>query len=238
MKRPLIAGAGLTALIVLAVAVGPGSAGTRSSQTPGVTGNFSLIQMVHQTQNTPSGPVTLPGVNPWDGSNNPTVRYTYRSIPCTGPAPVNNIASDLPSYNNRVRGSRSPSSMRAHPFTFKLVKVKGRWRMRGQITFTVCKLDGGATKSPDPIPDANKPKIVMRFDTAYRRVNPETLRFNGVLKVAGGTGRYADLTGKGTIAGYLFCFGQECAKRGGKYLDGQFAIQGDYRDPTPDLAAG
>jgi len=190
--------------------------------------------MVHTTQ---GGFGNLPGVNPWDGLDRPDERYTYRSIPCTGPAPVNNIASDLPTYNNRVSGSRSPASMRAHPFTFKLLKIKGRWRMRGQITFTVCKLSGGPTKSPDPIPDANKPKIIVRFDTAYRRMSNETLRFNGIAKVRGGTGRYSDLTGEAKMAGYLFCFAPEgCANKGGKYLDGQFVLHGDYKDPTPDLA--
>jgi len=50
---------------------------------------------------------------------------------------------------------------------------------------------------------------------------------------------HADLTGSGTIAGYLFCFApQGCGGTGGNFLDGQVSMQGKYADPTPQLAAG
>ncbi len=206
----------------------------RATQDRPIRGDFSLVMMVHTSS---GGFGNLEGVNPWDGTPTPG-RYAYRSIPCTGNAPVNNISSDLPSYNTRIAGSRSPTSMRAHPFTFQVRRHRGRWEMFGSIKFTVCKLGGGATAAPDPIPDESKPKIIVGFRAAFRRTTNESLRWAGRFRIEGGTGRYRELTGSGTIAGYLMCFAPEgCpAAGGGRYLDGQFTMQGAFRDPTPSLA--
>jgi len=225
--------ASATVVVGLALAV-TGSADTRKAQRPGVSGRFSLVMMVHTTS---SDFGNLPGVNPWSGARRRGTVYVYRSIPCTGDAPVNNIASDLPSYNQRVRGSRLPSSMRAHPFRFSLVRRDGKWRMKGRIAFTVCKLGPGPTPQNDPVPDARKPRINVHFEAAFRRVTGETLRWNGRFRIRGGTGRYDDLTGSGDIAGYFLCFNPRgCVALGGRYLDAQMTLQGRYRDPTPDLS--
>lgn len=206
----------------------------QAAQRGGVKGKFSLIMMVHTSS---GGFGNLPGVNPWSGNRRSRARHAYRSIPCTGNAPVNNISSDLPSYNNRVRGSRVPSSMRAHPFAFRLRRARaGRRRMVGSINFTVCKLGGGPNANPDHVPDERKPRIRVRFHATPRRINAETLHFDGTFRLRGGTQRYRGLRGSGTIAGYLFCFNPAgCAATGGRYLDGQFAMQGNYADRTPRL---
>lgn len=201
----------------------------------GVSGRFSAVMMIH-TSSSSFG--DLPGVNPWDGRRRTGTRFRYRSIPCTGNAPVNNISSDLPSYNTRVAGSRVPSSMRAHPFSFRLRRTRNRkWEMVGTITFTVCHLMPGATPANDPIPDENKPKIRVRFRSKFARMTPESLRFHGSFRLVGGTQRYEDLRGSGRISGYFLCFNPAgCAELGGRYLDGQFVMHGRYRDPTPDLS--
>lgn len=65
------------------------------------------------------------------------------------------------------------------------------------------------------------------------RVTAEEVTFSGSFKLAGGTGRYADLTGEGTIAGYFFCFDpQGCAANQGRYRDMQLVLMGTYYDPT------
>ncbi len=210
-----------------------GAVKPRAAQGSGVAGKFSLIMMVHTTS---SSFGDLPGVNPWDGRTRPGTRYVYRSIPCSGMAPVNNISSDLPSYNTRVKDSRVPSSMRAHPFSYRLVKEDGKWYMAGRITFTVCKLGSGPTPPDDPITDADKPKIKVSFKARFVRVGGETLRWNGRFKLRGGTGRYEDLSGSGEIAGYFLCFAEPgCVASGGKYYDAQMVLHGDYEDPTPQL---
>ena len=199
-----------------------------------VSGNFSLVMMVHT--NASAGNFNVP-TEPWNGALRNNAVFTYRSIACTGNAPVNNIASDLPSYNTRVAGSRAPSSMRAHPYYMRLKRTSRGWLMRGTIVFTVCRLGGGPNPSDDPVPDADKPKINMRYEARFTKVNGELVRYNGRFRIIGGTQRYEDLTGSGSMAGYFFCFQPSgCAANGGNYADGQFVMHGSYRDPTPQLA--
>jgi hypothetical protein len=221
----------VAAVLAAAVPVGSGSAATTGQA---VAGNFSLVLMVHQKSST--GP--LPGVHPWDGRPKAGVTYAYRSIPCSGPAPVNNISSDLPSFNGRVRGSTLPNSTRAHPFTFRLRKVRGKWLMQGTLRITVCKLGPGATPQPDPIPDESKPKIDVALTASFQRYNGESLHWAGPFRLRGGTGRYRTLTGSGTASGYFTCLAGCAATSSSTYQDGQFTLQGTYRDSTPDLASG
>ena len=239
LRRRFLAagGAGLAAGALGLAQVGPTAAQAPTTERA-VSGDFSLIMMVHTTASTPN--FTVPATNPWNGARAPG-RFTYRSIPCTGAAPVNNISSDLPSYGARVQGSRAPSSLRAHPFRIRVRRARnGRaWELVGRMILTVCQLRGGPTAAPDPVPDADKPKIDVRFVARFKRHSVENLNWKGTFTLAGGTGRYRGLTGSGQIAGYFFCFNpQGCANTGRRYLDGQLVMHGDYRDPTPQLAAG
>ncbi len=233
-KRWAPVGALTTLLLISTVQAGEGARGTQA-QERGASGNFSLQAMMHQS--TAQFP-QLPGVRPWNGRSRDSV-FAYRSIPCSGNAPVNNISSNLPSYNGRVRDSRVPSSTRLHPFRFRARRVGRFVLMTGRTTLTVCQQKSGPTPNPDPVSDASKPKIKIVFKARYRRENAEHLRFAGTFDIVGGTERYEDLTGSGTIAGYLFCFAPEgCTGTGGNFLDGQLSMQGTYADPTPQLAAG
>ena len=236
LRRRFLAagGAALAGGAVGLVQAGPSLAQAPTNDRP-VSGEFSLIMMVHTTQSTPS--FRVPATVPWGGIPRIGRSYSYRSIACTGAAPVNNISSDLPSYGARVEGSRAPSSMRAHPFRIRVRRARsGGWELLGRIQFTVCQLRGGPTPDPDPVPDIDKPKINVRFTARFKRLNVENLRWNGRFTLTGGSGRYDDLTGSGRIAGYFFCFNPEgCANTGRKYRDGQFVMHGNYRDPTPQL---
>lgn len=199
----------------------------------GVSGRFSAVMMVHTSS---SNYGNLPGVNPWNGSRFGRSGFIYRSIPCSGAAPVNNISSDLPTYGTRVQGSRAPASMRAHPMGFRVRKNKGVWEILGSIKFTVCKLGGGPTAANDPVPDSEKPTIRVGFRAPFTRETGELVRWSGRFTITGGTQRYEDLEGSGVISGYFMCFAPAgCTALGGKYLDGQFTMQGEYRDPTPQL---
>ena len=93
----------------LQVAGLPVPPGPRSES--GLRGYFSAVLMVH----TPDWPAAT-DVKPWDGFTDGT--FTYRSIPCSGNAPVNNISTDLTTYNTQIPGSRVPASTRAHPLEF------------------------------------------------------------------------------------------------------------------------
>jgi hypothetical protein len=217
---------------VLALA-SSGSAAAPRRTDRGVSGHFSLILMVHTLGSIPE--YSVPATHPWSGALESGATYSYRSIPCTGNAPLNNISTDLPSYGSRVVGSRPPVSVRGLPFAFKLQRVKKVWQMRGSISLAVCKLSGGPNATPDPVPDVSKPKIVFAFAARFTRMTPEEIEYRGTFRIAGGTGRYADLTGSGTIAGYLFCFAAEGCAAKGSFQDNQMVLQGSYHDPTPQL---
>ena len=229
-RIPLIttAGAGIALVGILGASAASPAQGTR-----GVSGRFSLVMMSHTT----SAGAQLPGVNPWNGSRQASnERFAYRSIPCSGPAPVNNLSTDLPSYNGRVAGSRLPNSARAHPISFRVVRVRGGGsEIRGNITLTVCKLASGPTATPDPIPDAQKPKIRVFFRAGFARTSLQEVSFSGTFKLIGGSGRYRDLTGAGRIAGYITCFGEQGCGPDRTLLDTQYTLQGNFRDPTPQL---
>ncbi len=165
-RRFLAAGSAVVAGSVLGLAqVGPSAAQGPADDRP-VSGHFSLNMMVHTTRSTPN--FSVPATVRWGGAKRIGRSFSYRSIPCTGAAPVNNISSDLPSYGTRVRGSRAPSSMRAHPFRIRVRRARaGGWESVGRIQFTVCQLKGGPTPDPDPVPDAQK----RRSTSASRRAS-------------------------------------------------------------------
>ncbi len=184
----------------------------------GAQGSFGLAAMVH-TPNWPSA-----DVQPWDGTSDG--EFVYRAIPCAGNAPLNNISSNLPTYNSLIPGSRSPASTRAQPFRFKVVNRV----MAGSISLIVCKLGPGPTN--DGKPDTERDRITVDFHaTADRRTDEETT-FDGTFTIIGSTGRYAQLTGSGTIHGYLMCFDPKGCAEGnqGRFRDMQFVLEGTFSD--------
>jgi hypothetical protein len=204
----------------------------RSSQADVVRGDFQLLAMVHSTDTQDENRLIE---SPWNGVNRGNFRY--RSRPCTANAPVNNLSSNLPSYNGRVAGSRLPASTRLQPLSFSVLRTKkGKPVLGGTADIVVCQLASGPTANPDPIPDAQKPRIRISFRAPYTRHSSESTSYGGTFKILSGTGRYEDLTGSGTIQGNFFCLGsRRCDQRGGAQFDGQLTLQGTYRDPTPQL---
>lgn len=239
MKRAMLVAAvalvlGTSAVVAAPGDGGSGDAGSAQSERP-VRGTFSTVLMVHTT-GTSFG--DLSGVRAWDGIYREREVFSYRSIGCSGNAPVNNIGTDLTTYNARVLGSRVPASIRAHPFAFRFVRDEGRWVMQGQIELVACKMGPGPTPQSDPVPDRQKDRIYVRFFVRTITVNRETARFHGRFVIRGGTGRYEDLRGRGDIAGYFLCFAQGGCAQAGRYADAQMTFSGDYEDPTPQLSAG
>lgn len=201
-------------LVTLSVASAPASWASAE-------GTFGLAAMVH-THDWPNNV----DVKPWDGSGGG--EFVYRAIPCSGNAPMNNISSNLPTYNSLIPGSRSPASTRSHPFRFTVRDGK----LTGTINLTVCKLGSGPTR--DEIADGNRDRIFVNFQAdAIKRTGEETV-FSGTFKIAGGTGRYQRLTGDGVIRGYFMCFDPKgCVEgNGGKLRDMQYVMEGRFSDPA------
>lgn len=194
-----------------------------------VEGAFSLFAMVHTM--TLEGPEGAVETHPWDGVA--AGGFSYASMPCSGDAPVNNVATDLPALGGTMSGSRVPVSVRSHPLRMEVDASGG---LRGSIALTVCRLGPGPTADPDPVADLAKPRIKVGFEGAVDRRDATFVPWSGTFTLRGGTGRYAQLGGEGHIAGYFFSKdAQEGAARGA-LLDGQYAMIGRYRIPAP--AAG
>lgn len=215
---PLAAVTLMTGLMPVGSAAGAAS--------PAMAGDFSLMAMVHTTQYQDAD-LVMQDPNPWDGSaaRGP---YRYASIACTGNAPVNNISTNLTTYNSRLPESRSPASTRNHPFEFV---VQGP-TLRGSVVLTACQQGPGATESPDPVPDGRKDKIFLNWTATYERTSPEEVSWSGRFAITGGTGIYEDLTGRGAVSGYFFCFADEGCESLGEFRDAQYTMTGTYRDPT------
>lgn len=196
------------------------SGGAMAQTAEGVAGDFVLQAMTH----TPDWP-NATDVEPWGGESEG--EYTYRAIPCSGNAPMNNISSNLPTYSARIEGARSPASTRAHPMRFTVEDG----RMQGTIAFTVCKLGPGPTQ--DDIEDSERDQIMIDFEADAEKITAEELNFKGRFTIAGGTGEYSDLTGEGVISGYMFCFDPRgCEANENRFRDMQLVLEGTYSDPT------
>ena len=187
---------------------------TTGASAQGVEGTFGLAAMVH----TPDWPNNAQ-VAPWDGKSDG--EFAYRAIPCAGNAPLNNISSNLPTYNGLMPDSRSPASTRSHPFKFN---VKAG-QMTGSIALTVCKLTPGPTN--DGRPDSERDRIDIEFTATSMRGTPEETTFSGTFVIPGGTGRYAKLAGSGTIRGYFMCFDPKGCVEGNKGMlrDMQYVLE-------------
>ncbi len=229
-------------LVVLAAALLPATHAVSqvgdnpSPQPPGtIQDDFSLMQMVHTVPSHGGPPV------PWDGESPGTFRYN--SIPCEGRAPVNNIASNLPSFNSRIPGSASPVPTRNHPFEFTVRQgaTPNEILMDGRITLTVCSVQRWPLN--DPRPDPAKSKIFFEFTSTAEKESPEEVHFDGRFRITGGTDIYEGLTGEGRIHGYLFCFNAVPAEDvpaggfcgGTEYRDGQYTMTGWYNAPRTAL---
>lgn len=185
-------------------------------------GSFHLMAMVH-TADWPS----RNDVAPWDGRADG--EFVYRAIPCSQNAPVNNLSSNLPTYNSLIPGSRSPASTRSQPFRFSVKDGK----MNGSIALIVCKLARGPTE--DGLADAARDRICVNFQADANRLADREVVFSGSFRIAAGTGRYEKLTGAGSIHGYFMCLNPaegESAESKAMLRDLQYVLLGTFRDPA------
>jgi predicted small secreted protein len=202
-----------------------------------VRGSFSMVAMAHTTEYA-GADVEEGEPNPWSGAPAPGGPYRYAAIPCSENAPVNNISSDLPSFNTMIPGSRVPASTRSHPFEFEVVEDDdGDLRLEGTIEMTVCQLRSGVTPDPDPVPDADKDRIRFEFSADFDEATAESTVWRGTFEIVGGTGPYEELRGQGQIAGSFFCFAPEGCEGLGELRDLQYSLIGTYRVPAEALDA-
>lgn len=192
---------------------------------------FNLIAMSHTSPETVRGLEIEVETTPWDGESTDGP-FSYASAPCNQDAPINNVSSNLPSFNTQLEDSRSPASTRLHPFEFDIDDIEdGAGEMSGTITLTVCHPRFGVTPDPDPVPDEDKDRIVFDFTASLMQPTVEETTYSGTFEVTEATGPYEGLQASGQIAGYMMCLGPEpCAQRG-EFRDAQVAMIGTYEPP-------
>jgi hypothetical protein len=190
---------------------------------------------------TPSG---LPTTAPTDPLSAPVTRsdtFTYSTITCASPFPPwNNVGLQFdPDYP----GLADPASVR-HEFQGVVIAATpsgDRGVVRGTITSYLC--EGGVRTD----------QIVSRF-TAVLRPSTATavplvgngpvpttggLDLRGNAHILGGTGRFADMSGNGSIIGQFTCLPStlqrnavgSCAELGG-YSEVPFHVDGHFKDRT------
>jgi hypothetical protein len=195
---------------------------------------FNLIAMAHSSPETVRGLTIEVETTPWDGASTGGP-YSFASAPCHEDAPINNVSSNLPSFNTRLEGSRSPASTRLHPIEFDVLTLEdGRGELQGRIELTVCQPRFGVTPEPaeaDVPPDEEKDRIFIRFTAVVDLPTPEEATYHGDFTISGGTGVYDGLEGGGEIAGYFMCLGPDTCEDLGEFRDAQVAMIGSYTAP-------
>lgn len=190
---------------------------------------FNLIGMAHTSPATPGGLPIEVKTTPWDGTSTGGP-YSYASAPCSANAPINNVSTNLVSFNTRLKGSRSPASTRLHPVQFEVLSNdNGSGELRGTIDLTVCQPRFGVT--PPGKEDTARDRITFTFTATFTQPTKEETTWGGEFQIKDATGVYQGIRGSGRIAGYFMCLGPErCAQRGG-FRDAQVAMIGSYDPP-------
>lgn len=207
-----------------------GGSDSREASLDQFDSRFNLIGMAHTAPRTARGLPIEVDTEPWDGTSTGGP-YSFASAPCSADAPINNVSTNLVSFNTRLEGSRSPASTRLHPFEFEVLSLAdGAGEMRGTIDLTVCQPRFGVTP-PDGGPDTERERISIEFTADFTQPTAEETTYAGQFEITEGTGPYEGIRGSGEITGYFMCLGPErCAQLGGP-RDAQVVMVGSYEAP-------
>jgi hypothetical protein len=219
MKRMLLPVFGVTASLLL---VGPAAA-----QTGVLRGSFTLSAHAHSRQfGSPSGAPTLfPTVTVPSPGRLGT--FAYSAIPCDQPAPFNDRAL---SFEPAYPGVASPAAV--------------RHLIEGTITPRTASGDSGVVSGTVTTilceNGAEGDRITFSFHGRFVETSDNDLSIvGGRFVIAGGSGRFVDLVGRGTLEGRFTCLpailsrnsAQSCAQLGA-FSDAVFSLEGSFIDPS------
>lgn len=207
---------------------------------------FSLMAMVHsppQADPRPNAPGPPVPTVKWDGRKEGGP-FSYSSVRCIDPAPINDVSTNLTTFNGRIPESFSPASIRLQPVEFRVTKGGDSGRIEGTINLVACGLSSGrfSRVGEDPAaaeaPDDKRDKITFSWGANYKRVgyaglspNASEAAWVGEFSIIGGTGRYQGIQGSGHISGSFLCLeGGGCSQP--EYTDGQVVMVGTYKAPN------
>lgn len=157
--------------------------------------------------------------------------FSYASVPCSTSVPFNNRALE---FNPDYPGIKDPASARfiTEGEVTDVSRSGKQADVEGTITMFLC--ENG--KEGDQIEFAYDAKLIVRSD------NLAMVR--GTFDIVGGTGRFADIDGQGSIHGQLTCLERVLARAGaescadyGAFTDAVF-FRGPTDDPSPEDITG
>lgn len=198
-----------------------------SSKKPadGASGSMSLTVHAHSSQfGGPGGNPLLAGTT--DPLEFPVEEggFSYSSVTCEDPARFNDVAL---SFDPDYPGIEDPAPVR-HIVEGEVTDFSGKTgTVQGTITTFLCQ----GNKEAD--------RIDTEFEGTIRLISDNELRLTGTYEITGGTGRFSDLSGEGTITGELTCLPTTLERTGadscadlGAFSDAVFSLQGEFSDPT------
>lgn len=211
---------------------------TRNSGDP-----FSVMAMVHAAE--AGAPADAPGppvpTIKWDGRKGGGP-FSYSSVRCIDPAPINDVSTNLTTFSGRLPDSFSPASIRLQPIEFRVVQGGDAGRLEGTINMVACGLSPGRfsrVAENTEGPDTNRDKITISWGADYKRTskasaqspNAGEVSWIGRFSITGGTGRYQGINGSGHISGNFLCLQGAGGCSGPDYTDGQVVMAGTYNPP-------
>ncbi len=214
------------AVALLAPLAGASAAIAQGAREEGAQGGFSLEVHTHSSElGSPSGAPTLFPTTPLPAPISGAA-FSYSAIACDQPAPFNDTALV---FRPEYPGIESPAAVR-HFVEGSVTEPgpSGAGQVEGTITTYLCE-DGELGDS-----------IVIDFQARYRQASADLVRVvGGTFSIVGGTGRFEDLAGSGSIQGQFECLDPVLARAGaadcfelGVYSDANFSLNGTFSDPT------
>lgn len=230
------------AVMAALLAIAPAGAEGRGGQerpdraTGKEAAHGGLTQTVHthsEPFGSPSGADLLFGTDPLgfpitEGS------FRYSSVACEDPAPFNDVALR---FHPEYPGVDSPAKVRyLVEGTVTDVSESGdRATVEGTITTILCE---------GPNLEQEGDRYFVDFEGMLVRTSDNEAQLRGgTFEITGGTGRFQDLSGQGSIKGRFTCLppvlqrnnAQSCADLGA-FSDAIFRLTGSFADPTVDNA--
>lgn len=157
--------------------------------------------------------------------------FSYSSVSCADPAPFNDVALN---FNPDYPGIEDPASVR-HVVEGDVTDVSQSGKVgtvEGTLTTYLC--ENGEEGD----------RIDFSFDGKLVQTSDNDAQFRGRFTIEGGTGQFADMTGRGSMAGRLTCLptilereGAESCAELGEFSDAVF-FRGEQTDPVPGDVTG
>ena len=218
--------------IASAAVIAPAGAqhGPTGARSP-VTGQLSLSVHTHSSGfGSPSGAPTLFSTDPLEipVASSP---FSYSAIPCSSPAPFNDRAlSFSPGYPGLGSGPLAVRHLVRGDVT-TTTRSGDRGIVEGTITTFLCQ--NGQEQD----------RVQFRFVGRFQVTSANEAVVAGSFRIVGGRGRFAGLTGGGTITGRFTCLPPVLARAGatdcadlGAFSDSVLMLQGSFANQDAGAA--